>query len=124
MFAGFRDRAIVLVILVASAVSACSSDDVILRSEYTAEVNRLCSATTAQIDAALIPVIETYIGGLDMASSDEEALTDQQIMDAKAQVGAVVTVSFILFVKGKIDDVDRLNFVVNFTVGDLQVTHF
>jgi hypothetical protein len=80
VFTGYRERAIVLVFLVVSAVSACSGDDVILRSEYAAEVNRLCSATTARIDAALIPVIETYIGGLDMASSDEDALTDDQTM--------------------------------------------
>jgi hypothetical protein len=77
---GYRNRTVVLVILVASAVSACSSDDAILRSEYAAEVNRLCSATTARIDTALIPVIETYIGGLDMAGSDEAALTDDQVM--------------------------------------------
>ncbi|HSM01657.1 MAG TPA: hypothetical protein VK960_04335 [Acidimicrobiia bacterium] len=73
-------RATALVACVAAAVSGCSTEETLPRAEYTAAVNRLCAATAAQIDAALIPVIETYIAGLGDMASEESGLTDEQVM--------------------------------------------
>jgi hypothetical protein len=71
----------VLGVGIAIAMSACSAGAATIpRTDYAARVNTLCSATVEQIDAALVPVIEEYLAGLDGADSAEEILTDEQVM--------------------------------------------
>ena len=74
-------RRVLVGVAITVAASACSAETATIpRAEYAATVNTLCSSTAQAIDAALVPVIETYIAGLDAASSDEEGLTDGQVM--------------------------------------------
>ena len=68
-------------VAITAVTSACSAETATIpRTEYVARVNTLCSSTAHEIDAALVPVIEAYIAGLDAAGSDEEGLTDEQVM--------------------------------------------
>jgi hypothetical protein len=91
--AGPRSRWIAATVLFALAVaaSACSADTATQpRSEYAARVNTLCAAITTTIDGALIPVLESYIAGLDASGSDEQSLTDEQVMGLYAATRPVV----------------------------------
>jgi len=68
-------RTVMSIAALAVVCVGCSSDSTIPRSEYTQRVNELCSATTSEIDEALIPVIETYISGLSGGTpTDEEVM--------------------------------------------------
>jgi hypothetical protein len=92
-----RWSAIALVICLVAGVSGCSGDETLPRAEYGAAVNSLCGASAARIDAALIPVIEDYIAGLELASSDESDLTDEQVMGLYAATRPVAESLMVAF---------------------------
>jgi hypothetical protein len=85
-----RWRAIAPIICLVAGISGCSGEETVPRAEYAAAVNSLCGATAARIDAALTPVIENYIAGLELASSDESDLTDEQVMGLYSATRPVV----------------------------------